>query len=381
MNDGMEGPVATYSRRQLLDLHTSACSKSKTHVTCLWEHGLLRYRGTRGGVRCARPRPVLRLRPVNNGAYIVHSTRRPRPSRRGTGSVKSNIIPVRILRHTESPCHVLRFGSMNVQSLSSTKVDSLLIEIRQRPIDVLLLCETWHDADSVSIRRLRAEGYSVIERARPRSRQAEASLAVNHGGVAVVATAGVKLTAINTGAKPSTFECVAVRVTAGTSSYIILLVYRPGSAAITDSFFAELSDVLDRLSTYVDPLLLAGDINIRLERTADRHTVVFRELLDSYGLVQRVQDVTHDAGGTIDVVCSRGDLPSPSVDVHEIGLSDHRLLCWTSPFCRSDPVNLNADRRPWRLFSLDAFLCGLQASALCDEQQFQQLDGLSLIHI
>ena len=142
-------------------------------------------------------------------------------------------------------------------------------------IDVLLLCETWHDADSVSIRRLRAEGLSVVERARPRSRQAEASLAVNHGGVAVVATAGVRLTSINTGVKPSTFECVAARVTAGTSSYIVLLVYRPGSVAITASFFAELSDVLDRLSTYVDPLVLAGVLNIRLERTADPHTVEF----------------------------------------------------------------------------------------------------------
>ena len=85
--------------------------------------------------------------------------------------------------------------------------------------------------------------------------------------------------------KPSTCECVAARITAGTSSYIVLLVYRPGSAAITASFFAELPDVLDRLSTYVDPLVLAGDLNIWLERTADPHTVEFCELLDSYGLV------------------------------------------------------------------------------------------------
>jgi len=82
-----------------------------------------------------------------------------------------------------------------------------------------------------------------------------------------------------------------------------MLVYRPGSAAITDSFFAELADVLDRLSTYVDPLGLAGDRDIRLERTADPHTVEFCELLGSHGLVQRVQDVTRDASGTPDVVC------------------------------------------------------------------------------
>jgi len=40
------------------------------------------------------------------------------------------------------------------------------------------------------------------------SRQAEASLAVNHGGVAIVAAAGVKLTSINTGVKPSTFSAL-----------------------------------------------------------------------------------------------------------------------------------------------------------------------------
>ena len=41
----------------------------------------------------------------------------------------------------------------------------------------------------VSIRRLRAEGLQVLERARPRTRPA--SLRVNHGGVAIAAALGV----------------------------------------------------------------------------------------------------------------------------------------------------------------------------------------------
>lgn len=92
------------------------------------------------------------------------------------------------------------------------------------------------------------------------------------------------------------------------------------------TFFAELSDVLDRLSTYVDPLMLAGNVNIRPERTADHHAVEFRELLACYGLVQHVQGVTHDAGGTCDVVCTCGDLQVPMVNILDVGLSDHRLL-------------------------------------------------------
>jgi len=84
--------------------------------------------------------------------------------------------------------------------------------------------------------------------------------------------------------------------------------------------------VLDRFSTYVEPLVIASDVNIRLERSMDPHTVEFRDLLACYGLDQRVQDVTHDRSGMLDVVCTRGDLPSPKVIVCDVGFSDHRLL-------------------------------------------------------
>jgi len=56
--------------------------------------------------------------------------------------------------------------------------------------------------------------------------------------------------------------------------------------------------------------VLAVDINLRQERSVDPHAVEFRDLLVSYGLEQHVRDVTHDRGGMLDVVCTRGDLPS-----------------------------------------------------------------------
>jgi len=77
--------------------------------------------------------------------------------------------------------------------------------------------------------------------------------------------------------------------------------------------------------------------------------------VDSYGLVQQVHDATRDAGGTLDVVCSRGDLLSLSVDVNEIRLSDHRLLCWTAPF--TDPVYLTGSvNGPVHLLSITSLM-------------------------
>ena len=114
--------------------------------------------------------------------------------------------------------------------------------------------------------------------------------------------------------------------------------------------------------------MLAGDANIRLERATDPHTAGFCDLIASYGLAQRVRGITHDAGGTLDVVCTRDDLPPPTVDVIDIGLSDHRLLRWQSSLLRPPPVYVTVTRRLWRSFDDDIFQADLLASALCDEQ-------------
>jgi hypothetical protein len=82
------------------------------------------------------------------------------------------------------------FGCLNIRSIAS-KLDDLLELRRDRAVDVFCLVETWHDPDSVAFRRLRADGFSVVDRPRPRS--ASANLSPNHGGVAIVSVPGVHL--------------------------------------------------------------------------------------------------------------------------------------------------------------------------------------------
>ena len=373
----------TFTRASLLAFRRQASSTlssdviARVRLLCLRRH-----RGRRAGrhVGCSAwaYRPAAVLRPVGNGAYIIAGSRSPPTTRRVYGSVQRNFLRVPIVaeRHAKPIAgRALAFGSMNVRSLTPLKLDDLLVELRDRSLDVLLLCETWHDANSVSVCRLRADGFRVVERARPRSSRSAASLAVNHGGVAIVAVPSVRLTAIDVGYQPSTFECVAGRVSSNSSSCVVLAVYRPGSSAVTAAFFTELAEVLDRLATFVDPIVLAGDINIRLERMNDPLSVEFCELLAGYGLTQCVSGPTHDAGGTIDVVCTRDDMPLPNVDITDIGLSDHRLLSWSSRLLRPPPVYSTSTRRSWRSFDLDTFHADLQMSALCDDQQWIWLDA------
>jgi len=150
---------------------------------------------------------------------------------------------------------------------------------------------------------------------------------------------------------------------------------------MSTSFFTELADVLDHVSTFADPLILAGDLNLRLERQHDPHTVEFNNLLAGYDLHQQVVGATHDAGGILDVVCTRSDLPAPTVEILDVGLSDHRLLRWTSHHHHPPPVYMSTSRRCWRSFDADVFLTDLQSSPLCDEQQWQGLDADALAEL
>ena len=220
-----------YDSSCLRSLRRDAClplaAETVSRVSAL---GLRRHRGCRAGGP-SRSRPL--------GRHLVCG----QPTTGPTSSMvtgchpvaSSQFVSVSVSRHTETIGRAFAFGSMNIRSLSPVKLDSLLIEFRERHLDVLLLCETWYDADSVSIRRLRTSGFAVVERARPRPRHLEASSGVNHGGVAVVAAPGVRLSSVDIGVQPTTFECVAARVTSGPSTCVVVVLYRTGP--VTASFF------------------------------------------------------------------------------------------------------------------------------------------------
>ena len=135
-------------------------------------------------------------------------------------------------RHSTQPSSEAVFGCLNIRSLGN-KLDDLLDVRRDQLIDVLFLCETWHDHDSVALRRLRVDGFQVVDRPRPYDRFD--TLATNHGGVAAVAAPGVRLSRLDIGVDPASFELLCVCVVSRSLSCIVAVVYRPGSTATSTS--------------------------------------------------------------------------------------------------------------------------------------------------
>jgi len=179
------------------------------------------------------------------------------------------------------------------------KYDDVIELCRDRRIDLLCFTETWHDADSAVLGRLRRAGYNVVDRPRPRT--ADDDLSVNHGGVLVMSAADVSLSPIAV-TQPTTFEVACAQATTGSSSVIIVVLYRPGSEAVQQKFFDELADVLDRFATYQMTIYVVGDFNVRFDRPDDPHAKQLRQLVDCYGLELHCTGPTHQLGGTLDAL-------------------------------------------------------------------------------
>ena len=170
------GSRRSYTRRQLLLCtpvykFVAPASPLQAVVDRVRELGISRrHRGCRSGKSVQSRRASLQLR--GNGAYVItgnrNADRTPHRRRAVEPDRQPSLISVPLLRYADHASRVLTFRCLNIRSLSPLKLDDLLTEFRDRALDVLLMCETWHDSDSVTIRRLRSDSFTVVERARPR---------------------------------------------------------------------------------------------------------------------------------------------------------------------------------------------------------------------
>ena len=96
--------------------------------------------------------------------------------------------------------------------------------------------------------------------------------------------------------------------------------------------------MLESLASHSEPIVVTGDMNIRLDRPNDPLCQHFNCLIDSFGLSNHVHEPIHDLGGHLDVLLMRSDLSTPTVNIIDTGLSDHRLVKWTTELHKAPPL-------------------------------------------
>jgi len=88
----------------------------------------------------------------------------------------------------------------------------------------------------------------------------------NHGGVALATKSPTKVHKITDKGAYKTFEYVCRLVVSGRSKVVVVAVYRLGSSPPKSDFFLELENLIEILVVMCDSFIIAGDMNIRLDR-------------------------------------------------------------------------------------------------------------------
>src|SRR6218665_1515618 len=186
---------------------------------------------------------------------------------------------------------LLSFGLLNA-NLVGSKFTAISTEINDRKLDICLLTETHHVSNrDTSLRRCVPSNNSLHDVPRPFEGEGR-----NFGGVAAIVNSDLKYHVIKSSCKPTTFESMAFTVGDRTSAVAVLLIYRPGLQQVTDLFYKELANHLETLALYKCQIILAGDLNIRLERDDDGDAIRLLDLLASFDCIHHIKQPTHTRG-------------------------------------------------------------------------------------
>jgi exonuclease III len=272
----------------------------------------------------------------------------------------------------------IKIGTWNARSINN-KLEDIDDLFENHNLQILTLSETWHEnSDATIIKQLKAKGYRIAERARDIHTDNHNISFVNHGGVAIISKPNFTLHPIVHHSFES-FEITGTKIKHNNSELIIFSVYRPGSEPLTTKFFDELSILLQFISSYTCSIFLAGDLNIRLDKKDETFTIKFNKLLRDYGCKQLVDQVTHVAGGILDVAIVRENISPISVAVKDVGLSDHYLINTTLDFSPPPLVYKEIVSRDWKHFDIKKFRDLLGISKLRDDNYLSSLDVHSAV--
>jgi len=198
-----------------------------------------------------------------------------------------------------SPTSAVKFGLLNAQPVGNSSA-AIAITIVEGQYDVFLLTETWHTThDDVALCRCVPAGYAYLDVPRP-STEAKRT---NHGGVAAITSDALDFRHSRSPFSPTTFESAAFTIGSHDATVGVLLLYRPSSSAVTETFFSELTEYLDVFALYKCQIVIVGDFNIHVEKDGDPDATRLQDILASFDCTQRVPlTPTHRCGGTLDLV-------------------------------------------------------------------------------
>lgn len=107
--------------------------------------------------------------------------------------------------------------------------------------------------------------------------------------------------------------------------FVVVAIYRPGSAPVTAAFLDEFVYIVEHMAVYYTTIIIAEDVKVHFDHVASPMTVAFTHILESAGLTQRVHGPTHHGGHTLDVLITKTET-NKAENIEPQDFSDHSLI-------------------------------------------------------
>lgn len=218
------------------------------------------------------------------------------------GDVKANPGPA---------CTSLRIDTLNVHS-AHLKAALINDVITTEQFDCLVIIEMWFDESSVYMDMI-LNRYRIHTTNRLGKTGSDIALIYNKQ-LQVKHVAPDKL---------GSFEHATIAVLNVKPIIRIAGIYRPPGNQRCQDFSADITSLLEDYNASSHPSVIVGDFNINVNKATDALVNSLATCLTAFKLNQHIQQLTHKAGKTLDLVITPSDIQVSSTIVCDLGISDH----------------------------------------------------------
>ncbi len=211
----------------------------------------------------------------------------------------------------------LKAALFNAQSLN-TKIPEVSEYMKEQNLDLYMIVESWFcEKNAKNIGKLKQGGFEMKHTPR---------LHRKGGGISVIYRKNLEISKV----KPPTVktcELMEILVKNKVKKLRFVIIYRPepdpkNPAYTMTEFYEEFTSLLAHYMTYKEEVIFCGDYNFHVNNPEDVKANKFKEILDTFDLVQHVKESTHREGNTLDLIITKKESSILSHTV-DLMLSDH----------------------------------------------------------
>ena len=262
----------------------------------------------------------------------------------------------------------VRVGTVNTRSVKN-KSDLIIETSKLENLDFLVISETWlreEDAHWVATSSLDTEGYR-IQTINRQGRQG--------GGVALLHKDRYQVARDHNAPQLDLLEYGIWSTRVRNRILTIAGLYHPplGSTRNTPArFLDQVSQLVQYLFTNHKNLVLLGDFNIHVNRLDNQDTQAYIDTMEALGLVQHIDQQTHQLGNTLDLIYTES--LEPILVNHAFTssyISDHCLVGIELQMKKQQVRIESSKARNYKDFNTSSFEISFNNSAILGEENFE----------